>query len=328
MYVGMRYWHPFTEEAVDQIKRDRITSLVVLPLYPQFSISTSGSSLRLLETLFKSDPLLKSLRHTVIPSWYQRKGYLRAMADLIQQEIGRAFDHLPAEDRDRANIFFSAHGVPLTYVTEAGDPYKEEMEECVGLIMAELRRRGVPNPHTLAYQSRVGPVEWLKPYTEDAIQDLGKRGCKAMLAVPVSFVSEHIETLEEIDMEYREVAEHAGIRHWGRAPALNTNEVFIEDLADAVLEALPYVGTLAASATQGDAIVPMGEVGSLLEAYDRDRRTLPSPEKGLWEWGWTKRQGPAGELALGVRREDAIPPCSPLPPAVPRPGTAASPCWP
>lgn len=98
----------------------------------------------------------------------------------------------------------------------AGDPYKEEMEECVQLIMDEVKRRGHPNHHVLAYQSRVGPVEWLKPYTDDTIRELGAKGTESLLAVPISFVSEHIETLEEIDMEYRELAEESGIKNWGR----------------------------------------------------------------------------------------------------------------
>lgn len=278
VYVGMRYWHPYTEEALEQIKRDGVTRLVILPLYPQFSISTSGSSLRLLESLFKSDRALKQLKHTVIPSWYQRRGYVSAMADLIVQEL-RKFPSVP-----EVEVFFSAHGVPKSYVEEAGDPYKEEMEECVKLIMAEVKARGYANSHTLAYQSRVGPAEWLKPYTDDSIRELGARGCKSMLAVPISFVSEHIETLEEIDMEYRELAEESGVRHWGRVPALNTNGAFITDLADAVLEALPYVGCLAGPT---DSLVPLGDLEMLLQAYDRERRALPSPVV-MWEWGWTK----------------------------------------
>ncbi|GFZ18726.1 ferrochelatase 2 [Actinidia rufa] len=92
VYVGMRYWHPFTEEAIEQIKRDGITKLVVLPLYPQFSISTSGSSLRLLEGIFREDEYLVNMQHTVIPSWYQREGYIKAMANLIEKELGN-FDY-------------------------------------------------------------------------------------------------------------------------------------------------------------------------------------------------------------------------------------------
>eukprot|EP00877_Chromochloris_zofingiensis_P010780 jgi/Chrzof1/5956/Cz16g21260.t1_FC[v5.2] len=280
VYVAMRYWHPYTEEALQHIVRDGVTKLVILPLYPQFSISTSGSSLRLLEQIFKRDAVLRNLKHTVIPSWYQRPGYVGAMADLIETELAK----LP--NPPQVNIFFSAHGVPKSYVEEAGDPYKEEMEECVALIMNELQRRGNTNPHVLAYQSRVGPVEWLKPYTDVTIRQLGEQGVESLLAVPISFVSEHIETLEEIDMEYRELALESGIKHWGRVPALNTNAAFINDLADAVLESLPYVGCMAGAVTN-DALVPIGELETLLDAYDRDRRPLPAPV-GPWEWGFTK----------------------------------------
>lgn len=105
-----------------------------------------------------------------------------------------------------------------------------------------------------------------------------------MLAVPISFVSEHIETLEEIDMEYRELAEESGVKAWGRVPALNTNQAFIDDLAAAVLEALPFVGKLTGST---DALVPMGDLEALLAAYDSERRTLPSPVV-IWQWGWTR----------------------------------------
>jgi ferrochelatase len=179
VYVGMRYWHPFTEEAIEQIKRDGITKLVVLPLYPQFSISTSGSSLRLLESIFREDEYLVNMQHTVIPSWYQREGYVKAMATLIENELSKF------ASPQQVMIFFSAHGVPLAYVEEAGDPYKAEMEECVDLIMEELEKRGITSPCTLAYQSRVGPVEWLKPYTDETIIELGRRGVKNLLAVPI-----------------------------------------------------------------------------------------------------------------------------------------------
>lgn len=233
VYVGMRYWYPFTEEAVHQIKKDKITRLVVLPLYPQFSISTTGSSLRVLQNMFREDAYLSSLPVAVIRSWYQREGYVKSMADLIEKEL-HSFSN-PNE----VMIFFSAHGVPLSYVEEAGDPYKEQMEDCISLIMGELKARGINNHHTLAFQSRVGPVQWLKPYTDEVLVELGQKGVKSLLAIPVSFVSEHIETLEEIDMEYKELALESGIENWGRVPALNCTSSFITDLADAVIEALP-----------------------------------------------------------------------------------------
>ncbi|CAN1342688.1 Ferrochelatase-2, chloroplastic [Linum perenne] len=289
VYVGMRYWHPFTEEAIEQIKRDGISKLVVLPLYPQFSISTSGSSLRLLESIFREDEYLVNMQHTVIPSWYQREGYIKAMANLIENEL------LKFGDPQKVVIFFSAHGVPLAYVEEAGDPYKAEMEECVDLIMDELEKRKFANSYTLAYQivlmllqSRVGPVEWLKPYTDETIIDLGRKGVKSLLAVPISFVSEHIETLEEIDVEYKELALESGIENWGRVPALGCEPTFITDLADAVIESLPYVGAMAVSNIEArQSLVPLGSVEELLTAYDSKRRELPPPVM-VWEWGWTK----------------------------------------
>ena len=282
-YVAMRYWKPFTEDAIAAVKRDNISRLVVLPLYPQFSVSTSGSSLRLLERLLKSDSALANIKHVVIPSWYQRQGYVEAMANLISEELkeGRNFS-----DTSQVEIFFSAHGVPQSYVDD-GDPYKEEMEHCVRLIMDELRNRGIMNTHTLAYQSRVGPVEWLRPYTDDSIRYLAQSGVKSLLAVPISFVSEHIETLEEIDMEYRELAESVGIKEWARVPALNTDSTFINDLADAVTEALPYVGAVAGGSSGTDGLVPIGGVDELLDTYDRERKVLPPPVL-VWQWGWTR----------------------------------------
>jgi ferrochelatase len=279
VYVGMRYWHPFTEEAIARIKRDRIDRLVILPLYPQFSISTSGSSFRLLQRIWREDPKLESVEYTVIPSWYKQPGYLQAMAQLIAQEM----DSFP--NPDLVHIFFSAHGVPKSYVEEAGDPYQQEIEECTALIMQTLNRS---NAYTLAYQSRVGPVEWLQPYTEDAIEELGAKGVKDLLVVPISFVSEHIETMQEIDIEYREVAEAAGIHNFGRVPALNSHPVFIEGMADLVLEALKSPSLKLAQVTQMKKKVKM---------YPQER----------WQWGlttnaeiWNGRIAMLGFIALVI----------------------------
>ncbi|MDJ0681592.1 MAG: ferrochelatase [Xenococcaceae cyanobacterium MO_167.B52] len=229
VYIGMRYWHPFTEEAIAEIKQDNIEQLVILPLYPQFSISTSGSSFRVLEEMWESDSTLQNIKYTLIPSWYDNPQYLQAMADLIAQEIDKS------ESPENAHVFFSAHGVPMSYVEEAGDPYQKEIEECTRLIMKTLGRN---NQYTLAYQSRVGPVEWLQPYTEDALKDLGEKEIEDLVVVPISFVSEHIETLQEIDMEYREIAEESGIHNFHRVPALNTHPGFINSLAELVTESL------------------------------------------------------------------------------------------
>ena len=277
VYIGMRYWYPFTEEAIARIKRDKIEKLVILPLYPQFSISTSGSSFRLLEKIWGDDPALEKIEYTVIPSWYNSPGYLRAMADLIAQQL----DQFP--NPDQVHVFFSAHGVPISYVEEAGDPYQREIEDCTALIMKTLNR---PNAHTLAYQSRVGPVEWLKPYTEDAIEELANDGVENLAVVPISFVSEHIETLQEIDMEYREIAEEAGIEHFQRVPALNTHPVFIEDLATMVEQAIA-----SPSIRFSDVVRPPEKI----KMYPQER----------WEWGlttaaevWNGRLAMLGFIAL------------------------------
>jgi protoporphyrin/coproporphyrin ferrochelatase len=267
VYIGMRYWHPFTEEAIARIKRDQLDRLVILPLYPHFSISTSGSSFRLLEQIWNEDPDLHQIDYTVIPSWYDRPGYLRAMADLIAHELDQF------SNPDRVQVFFSAHGVPVSYVEEAGDPYQREIQNCVALIMQTLDR---PNAHTLAYQSRVGPVEWLQPYTEDALADLAAQGVEDLAVVPISFVSEHIETLQEIDMEYRELAEEAGIENFHRVPALNTHPVFIEDLANMVVEAME-----APSMTLAEVMHPEKQV----KMYPQER----------WQWGLT----PSAEMWNG-----------------------------
>ncbi|HEY9817505.1 MAG TPA: ferrochelatase [Candidatus Obscuribacterales bacterium] len=277
VYIGMRYWYPFTEEAIARIKRDKVEKLVILPLYPQFSISTSGSSFRLLEKIWDDDPSLKNIEYTVIPSWYDSPGYLKAMADLIAQQL----DQFP--NPEQVHVFFSAHGVPISYVEEAGDPYQREIEDCTALIMKTLSR---PNAHTLAYQSRVGPVEWLKPYTEDAIAELAHDGVENLAVVPISFVSEHIETLQEIDMEYREIAEKAGIEHFQRVPALNTHPMFIEDLATMVEQAIA-----SPSIQFSDVVRPPEKI----KMYPQER----------WEWGlttaaevWNGRLAMLGFIAL------------------------------
>ncbi|PIA46249.1 hypothetical protein AQUCO_01500041v1 [Aquilegia coerulea] len=209
VYVAMRYWYPFTEEAVHQT-----CCATTLSSNPQYSISRSGSSIRLLQ-----NTCLSRLPVSIIQSGYQREGYIKSMANMIEKEL-KSFSKQEEVD--------------------AGDPYRDQMEDCISLIMNELKSRGIDNDHTLAYQSRVGPVQWLKPYTDEVLVELGQKGVKNLLAVPVSFVSEHIETLEEIDMEYRELALESGIENWGRVPALGCTSSFISDLADAVIEALPF----------------------------------------------------------------------------------------
>ena len=289
-YFAMRYWKPYTEDVLEKMKSDGINTMVIVPLYPQFSISTSGSSLRLLQDIFYKTPQIwgeEKIAHTVVPAWYHRPGYLKVMAKLIIDQIQQ---YSTSEMQDGLHVLFSAHGVPQSYI-EAGDPYQRQIEECVDLISKEVQKQLLKTPSVassvasklagsqlrlihsdddmitkveklfaarseeergytdeemkikpvqfhLSFQSRVGPVKWLQPYTEETLHQLGANGVKNLIVVPVSFVSEHIETLEEIDMEYKEIAHESGIVNWKRVPALNTEPLFIEDLANLVEEAL------------------------------------------------------------------------------------------
>ena len=261
-YVAMRYWHPFTESAVADLKADGVDQVVVLPLYPHFSISTSGSSFRELQRLRNTDSAFSRLPIRCIRSWYDHPGYIQALANLIAREI------LACEDPATAHIFFSAHGVPKSYVEDAGDPYQLEIVACSKLILEQLRQQlGYSNPFTLAYQSRVGPVEWLKPYTEEALQELGEQGVKDLVVVPISFVSEHIETLEEIDIDYRELATAAGVKNFRRVPALDTDPAFIAALTDLVEQAMAETAI------------------NLDQAAQLPSKVTPNAQ-GKWTWGW------------------------------------------
>jgi len=253
-YVAMRYWRPFTDEALDRAARDDCQSAVVLPLYPHFSISTTGSSLRaLLAEMQASHPRLFA-SHTVVPSWHRSQGYVDVVAKLVANEVQKLPAAASSEEEPAPVVLFSAHGVPVSYIEQQGDPYKRHIEETVDLVSQRVReillaRRRPPRDSPefeLSFQSRVGPVEWLRPYTDDALTGMAKRGVKRVVVVPISFVSEHIETLEEIDIEYREIAEAAGVQHWRRVPALNLDADFIAELKHQVRRALddqPAVST-------------------------------------------------------------------------------------
>ena len=211
-YFAMRYWNPYTEEVLETMRKDGINSIVILPLYPQYSISTSGSSLKLLQEIFYQKPEIwgaDKVQHTVVPSWYYRKGYIGTMAQLVLDEIKQ---YTESEVMDTGlHVLFSAHGVPESYIL-AGDPYKRQIEECVRLIAKETSRlvaesssdgknilssssgAGMGNAINqqikfhLSFQSRVGPVQWLRPYTETVLEELGKEGVKNLIVVPVSII--------------------------------------------------------------------------------------------------------------------------------------------
>jgi protoporphyrin/coproporphyrin ferrochelatase len=223
MYVGMRLWKPPIEEAVAQIAADGIRRLVVLPLFPQHSVTTSGSCLEYFRAIAERTGLDRGTEIVCVDPWYTEPLYLDAMADMIREAQHRFSGQAP----EGIHILYSAHSIPVRYVQE-GDPYQKQTEATVALINQRLENRF---PSILAYQSKVGPLAWLGPATKDTIADLGRRGVSKLLPVPISFISDHIETLQEIDILYRDLAARAGIREFHRAASLNVYPKFIEALA-------------------------------------------------------------------------------------------------
>lgn len=225
-FIAMRYWHPSTEEALEAMSGAGIRRVVTLTMYPHYSRATTGSSERELERALSRPRWRGRFEVTGIPSYPDDPLYLDAMAGTVRQ----AYDAYPSDRRDRMVVLFSAHGLPKAFV-DRGDPYVEHIQATRRGI---LERLGIPNRHELAYQSRTGPVEWIGPGTEEMIAELAKEGVRDLLLVPLSFVSDHIETLYEVDMLFAEEAQKHGIETYRRPPALNTHPVFIEALAGLV----------------------------------------------------------------------------------------------
>lgn len=226
VHICMRYWHPMADQVVAELKQQGIERVVLLPLYPQFSNTTTGSSF--------NDFRKYCQRHNYQPEiiriekWFDQPGYHQAIAGAIRKSAGE----LPDTNPENIELLFSAHGLPRKLV-EKGDPYQSQIEQTYSAVHQLLGW-----PHTqLCYQSRVGPLEWLKPYTEDVIRDKGKAGAKQMLVYPIAFVSDHVETLFELGIEYRDVAAEQGIDHYKVVPALNNDPLLIEVLAQLVVDA-------------------------------------------------------------------------------------------
>jgi ferrochelatase len=223
-FVGMCTWRPFLYEAVEQIEKARLDSLVILPLFPQYSATTTGSGFAVLRRLIDAHPQFKKLDVQWICSWPDQPTYVESFAQSIERELAKF------SDPSKVHLLFSAHSIPERYVRN-GDPYLEQTKKSVEVIMDRLGRR---NTYQLSFQSKIGPVKWLEPLTNDVIVQLGKQGVDDVLVVPISFVSEHIETLYELDILYKKVAAEAGVKNFLRVPALNSDPVFIRALADIV----------------------------------------------------------------------------------------------
>ncbi|EOD09972.1 putative ferrochelatase [Emiliania huxleyi CCMP1516] len=278
LFIAMRYWRPYAEEAVAQMKAQNVTRLVILPLYPHFSISTSGSALRVLERMLYNTPGFPT-KSTVVPSWFNRKGYVDASARAVQ----KALASLPEAERQTAQVVYSAQGLPRKYVEFLGDPYLGQ----AALLSEELRARGVSNPHTLSYQGQVGPsaVPWTEPSTADVITQLGADGTRALVLVPISFVFEHMGTLNEMDRELAAVAEQAGITSFARVETLGTDPDFIDALASVVQEALPDLNQPSMQIINQGEPVALNVVNEYVSLYTKDQLQLVPQER---PWGFTE----------------------------------------
>jgi len=222
-FVAMRYWHPFTTEAIEHLRAAKCDEVVLLPLYPQYSSTTTGSSLNEWWRRFPDDIPV----HCVDP-FYENELYLEAVVEKLEEALARF------PDPQRADIVFSAHSVPVS-VIEQGDPYQRQIEETVELIM---QRGGWRNRYRLCYQSKVGASKWLQPSLRRTLIDLRDQHVREVCVVPISFVSDHVETLGEIDHEAREQARKLGIERFEMSSGLNDAPTFIAALAELVIAAL------------------------------------------------------------------------------------------
>ncbi len=230
VYVGMRYWHPFISEAIDRITQDGISELVVLSLYPHYSKTTTGSAISEFKRSLDKIHNLQGIRIHYITEWYDFPPYIDALAKRIHEAMSEFGDQRPV-------LLYSAHSLPLSFVRE-GDPYPEHIKTTVEL----LNKRLSEEPYNtgdfkwyISYQSRVGRRDWLGPSTEETLLRLSKEGHRGVLIVPVSFVSDNIETLYEIGIYYRDIAIKHGI-NLRRCPSLNTSDEFIGAIKELVIQ--------------------------------------------------------------------------------------------
>ncbi len=218
----MRYWHPFAGEVLAEMEAAGVDRLLALPLYPHYSIATTGSSITDLHQVLRKGKFSPPVQE--IRSWPLLPDYITCLTRRIETGLAR----FNGED---VQLVYSAHSLPKKFIDE-GDPYVKEILQTIGAVEEITGVKG-----KLCYQSRSGPVEWLKPSTPDMLKTLAEEGCRNILMVPISFVSDHIETLYEIDMLYRDMAKDLGMR-LESTPGLNDDPLFIEGLKKLVRQGI------------------------------------------------------------------------------------------
>lgn len=223
VYVGMRYWHPLIEEAIEKISSDGIKKLIILSLYPHYSSATSGSSISKVKKIIEK----YSIETSYIEQWFKHPGYIDSLVEVIKKGL-KAFSEASTQNQSKnIHVLFSAHSLPQKLIAK-GDPYVNQIKETIN----EVAKKISLNWH-LSYQSKSGPVKWLKPSTDEKLKELSKHGIKNILVVPISFVSDNVETLYEIDILYKQKAQQYGIV-LKRTESLNINPLFIKALKDII----------------------------------------------------------------------------------------------
>jgi protoporphyrin/coproporphyrin ferrochelatase len=226
VYTAMRYWRPFTNEVAVKTESMGYKKIVLLPLYPHYSVTTTGSSFNEWIKWYNGE----KNKLIMIREYFKNEKYIAALNERIDESIQR----FPDGVRDKIQLVFSAHGTPVSLV-KRGDPYSTQIRNTVDAVMAARNRS---HSYHLCFQSKVGPMKWLQPSTASMIEKLASEGEKHLLVIPVSFVSDHIETLFELDIEYRRVADRCGIQNYIVMKGLNDSALFIDALTDLVKIAL------------------------------------------------------------------------------------------
>lgn len=230
VFIGFRYWQPSIAETLAQIAAQQPQGLVVIPMFPHYSTATTLSVLQTFQEA--CDHLKLNLPYQIVEWWYEQPQYIAGWCYSIQ----KALDSFDKTSRTQVPILFTAHGLPKSFVTQRGDPYPKHIHECAEKIMTYL---GGDNPSYISYQSRVGPMEWLKPATIEFVKELAGRGCQNLVLVPISFLTDHIETLYEIDHEIIPAAQAAGFGQVIRCEALCHGPYLRKALEELALKRLP-----------------------------------------------------------------------------------------
>jgi len=230
-FIAMRYWHPMTRPIVAEVKAWQADQILLLPLYPQYSTSTSQSSIQLWRWEAKRQKLTTPTQE--ICCYPEQAGFIEAVADLIKPALQQVQNQTSQQPR----LLFSAHGLPKVLI-DKGDPYQAHVERSAKAVTARLMASDWPDlDWQICYQSKVGPLEWIGPSTDHEIEWAGAEG-KALVVVPIAFVSEHSETLVELDIEYAHLAREKGVPAYVRVPAVGTHPLFLQGLADLLQGAL------------------------------------------------------------------------------------------